>query len=164
MAKVGRPKADHSGFVCACGNAGDYHAKGLCSICYGKAHNARTYQVRRAVRIRNARKWNLEHSEQVNARKRVYYSKRKAEERVPRDYGISYTEYLERRDKQEGKCAICQRKPSKLVLDHDHETGKLREFLCGRCNVLLGWLESTAPEGLEAVINYLERHCQVQKG
>ncbi len=41
----------------------------------------------------------------------------------------------------DGKCAIC-RKPEtrgrRLSLDHDHETGELRGFLCSRCNLLIG--------------------------
>ena len=36
---------------------------------------------------------------------------------------------------QEGKCAICRKSKSleKLELDHDHETGRLRGFLCKNC-------------------------------
>ena len=30
-----------------------------------------------------------------------------------------------------------------LCLDHDHTTGELRKFLCNRCNMIVGVLESS---------------------
>lgn len=40
-----------------------------------------------------------------------------------------------------GVCAVCG-VDSQLVLDHDHTTGKVRGWLCNRCNIGLGWAES----------------------
>lgn len=40
-----------------------------------------------------------------------------------------------------GCCEICGDKESKLVLDHNHESGKLRGLLCDPCNKFLGKLE-----------------------
>ena len=39
---------------------------------------------------------------------------------------------------QDGKCAICHQVPTKLVIDHDHETGLVRGLLCSPCNTSLG--------------------------
>lgn len=39
--------------------------------------------------------------------------------------------------KQRGKCLICEKK-EKLVVDHDHETKKIRGLLCHSCNLTLG--------------------------
>jgi len=62
-------------------------------------------------------------------------------------------------------CAICGRKlghkkgrsglPSRLVIDHEHKTGKIRGLLCSRCNSGIGIFEEKI-ELLEAAIKYLE--------
>lgn len=38
----------------------------------------------------------------------------------------------------QGRCAICDISPARLVEDHDHETGLVRGFLCNRCNTMEG--------------------------
>ncbi len=60
----------------------------------------------------------------------------------------------------DGKCGICKRKPSnlaRLVLDHDHKTGKVRGFICSQCNVALGMV-GDSPERLRQLAAYLESH------
>ena len=75
-------------------------------------------------------------------------------------YGITVEEYKQRLLSQEGICALCK-KP--LVnspapnLDHDHETGKLREFLHAECNTALGLLKDD-PKICRLAAEYLERH------
>lgn len=44
-----------------------------------------------------------------------------------------------------------------LTLDHDHETGEFRGWLCGHCNALLGRAEDNLII-LRAAIKYLKRH------
>jgi hypothetical protein len=58
-------------------------------------------------------------------------------------------------EKQNGACAICQRSDEKLVLDHCHATGGIREALCHKCNIGLGMAEDD-PERLRAMAVYLE--------
>jgi hypothetical protein len=60
---------------------------------------------------------------------------------------------------QDGKCAICQCKPSKtLHLDHNHSTGKVRALLCQLCNHAIGLLKEQ-PEVLKRAATYLERYA-----
>lgn len=57
-------------------------------------------------------------------------------------YGITLAEYNSLRKKQNLKCAICFNK-TKLVVDHDHNTGKVRGLLCNFCNMALSLYDNT---------------------
>ena len=60
---------------------------------------------------------------------------------------------------QGGCCAIC-RKPltyKETCVDHDHQTGELRDILCRHCNWLLGHARESI-ETLQSAIRYLEKH------
>jgi hypothetical protein len=52
-------------------------------------------------------------------------------------YGMTREQYDELLAKQGGACAIC-RATEDLVVDHDHDTGKVCGILCRKCNVGLG--------------------------
>lgn len=78
--------------------------------------------------------------------------------------GISWAEVVERYP-ADNRCEVCGRAPEeanpggrfvRLSLDHCHETGSLRGFLCGPCNTGLGQLGDTA-ERVRAALDYLLR-------
>jgi hypothetical protein len=58
---------------------------------------------------------------------------------------------------QEGKCAICGSLERRLVIDHDHETGKVRALLCWGCNVGLGYF-GDSPEMMMEAIAYVKQY------
>lgn len=63
---------------------------------------------------------------------------------VVREYGFEPGQYARMLAEQEGRCAICRRRPirRRLAVDHDHNTGRVRGLLCYTCNhEVLGWLE-----------------------
>jgi hypothetical protein len=76
-------------------------------------------------------------------------------------YGITREEYDALTIKQGGLCAICKGsdprrgKSTRLFVDHDHETGRVRGLLCHRCNVALGGFSDDIAR-LRAAANYLE--------
>jgi len=63
---------------------------------------------------------------------------------IGRTYSISPERYEEIILEQNGMCAICKSKPPKLVVDHDHATGKVRGLLCNNCNRGIGFLKDDA--------------------
>jgi endogenous inhibitor of DNA gyrase (YacG/DUF329 family) len=66
-----------------------------------------------------------------------------------RNYGITYADYTVMEEAQDHRCALCDRKGYtmaeyhilKLVVDHDHKTGRVRGLLCHDCNRALGLLK-----------------------
>jgi hypothetical protein len=61
---------------------------------------------------------------------------------------------------QENRCAICNKqsgetKGTKLYVDHNHDTNKVRELLCAGCNTIVGALENPLLARAEA---YLRKH------
>lgn len=94
---------------------------------------------------------------------------------LKRFYGLSLEDYEAMRAAQGYRCAICQRhedelpqrksgrprldgKPiaaaTKLVVDHDHETGKIRGLLCGWCNSGIGSFQDRA-DWLSGAVAYV---------
>ena len=81
-----------------------------------------------------ARSWRIAHrdSDKNSARKFRYKNL----------YGMSIQDYDKMLEKQGGCCMICKEHhtdhATRLHVDHDHNTGKVRGLLCRRCNMLLG--------------------------
>jgi hypothetical protein len=84
--------------------------------------------------------------------------RRKAEKwRFKNLYGITQEDYREMNEKQSGRCAICQTIPEKrLVVDHCHNTGRVRGLLCYDCNHGLGKFRDNVEFLLEAA-SYLQK-------
>lgn len=74
--------------------------------------------------------------------------------KIKQQYGIDYFAMVEQQD---GQCAICfssPQPPYRLVVDHDHATGKVRGLLCKQCNTVLGLCRDD-PTVLARAIAYL---------
>lgn len=75
---------------------------------------------------------------------------------LTRRYGIVAEEFDGMFEAQDGLCAICRSAPAAHV-DHDHDTGEVRDLLCFNCNGGLGQFKDDA-EVLRAAADYVERH------
>lgn len=77
-------------------------------------------------------------------------------------YGITLSEFLAMHEKQGNVCKICLgiRGVRKLVVDHQHETGKVRGLLCENCNRGIGLFDDNI-EILKSAIKYLEETGQL---
>jgi hypothetical protein len=84
---------------------------------------------------------------------------------IERKYEISFADFLYLRERQDGRCAICQEKiityigtrktrKSQLQIDHCHRTGAVRGLLCFLCNSGLGKFRDN-PALLRAAADYL---------
>ena len=74
-------------------------------------------------------------------------------------YNMTYDEYLDLYNKQEGKCAICKEEKilgtkSGLLVDHNHTTNIVRGLLCNNCNTALGKFKDNM-EILTNAISYI---------
>ena len=76
-----------------------------------------------------------------------------------RRYGITAEQYDAMLAAQEGRCALCGRRPGRvrLALDHDHATGEARGLLCSTCNrEVVGALDGH-PDRIARAIGFLTR-------
>jgi len=104
----------------------------------------------------------------VEKKKDYYYKnlKRWRFKHLHNTYGIT----LEQFEKmiQVEKCPICGNdaiheyegrgcKSGKIVVDHNHETGQIRGFICTYCNVMLGNAKDNI-QTLQNAIQYLQTH------
>ena len=84
--------------------------------------------------------------------------KRYRNRQLKNDFGITLDTYNQMLSEQESCCATCNRHVSELskplVVDHDHNTGKVRGLLCDYCNRLLGNYENK-PELFKSFDSYL---------
>ncbi len=80
-------------------------------------------------------------------------------------YGLTLEDHKAMYDAQSGKCAICdahmeihnRQMVDSCHVDHNHETGKVRQLLCGLCNKMLGLARENV-EVLQSAIKYLNVH------
>ena len=98
---------------------------------------------------------------------------------LARFYGVTMAQYVEMHAAQGGCCAICRKPESAkipgrknasyedgrtrdLSVDHDHETGVVRQLLCNACNHMLGHSKEN-PAILRAAADYIEFHRKALK-
>jgi hypothetical protein len=110
----------------------------------------------------NRNKWRSSGAGRIKAlnRHKEYYASHKREEkdsRLKRTYGISLEDYENLLKQQNFKCYFCevthsQEKP--LLVDHDHETGRVRGLLCLSHNQAIAKFGDT-PAGAANLLQYL---------
>jgi hypothetical protein len=80
---------------------------------------------------------------------------------LQREYGITIEQYDEMLLLQNHSCAICKihivNLDKELAVDHDHETGEVRELLCSNCNTALGLIKDKSWVA-HRMFRYLKKH------
>lgn len=103
-------------------------------------------------------KWRENNRERYNASMREYRKKHYQKLRLQR-YDLTPEQHAQMLLEQKGVCAICSKLPKgkrPLVVDHNHDTGKVRGLLCYGCNRALHVLENIIL--LEAATAYLKKY------
>src|ERR1041384_3130226 len=155
---MGRPKLDYTNTVCkSCPVVGGRRINEQCAKCYRRDyyHNRTRRVTIAAERSRKTREWREKNPERWAELVKRHNTKDKW---FLWRYGITHEKYLEFRTAQNGICALCHKDAKRLVLDHNHETGRLRKFLCDRCNMFVGWVEKTGVAFVHEVVDYLSKH------
>jgi len=180
VAKYGVAQKRRTVVCVQCGQTRPHSAKGLCNRCYlhdlppevqakrRDSHRAWLQKRREDPEYlkREAERQKAWGQTPEGAEYQKQYAKnyrpppktvRKARDRhLQKTYGISLVEFERRSEDQLGLCAICLRAKKRLVVDHCHQTGKIRGLLCVSCNRGLGYL-CDQPAVIRSAALYLEK-------
>lgn len=93
---------------------------------------------------------------------RVRNRQTRLEKLLKQQYGMTLEDYQKLLDATGGVCGICLCSPTedgqrRLVVDHDHATGRVRGLICRSCNLGLGYFKDDLTILLSA-LKYLEAH------
>lgn len=98
------------------------------------------------------------------------YKEKNLRHHLKDSHNISIERFKELEKGQDGVCAICFRPASgnhiltsRLFVDHNHQTGKIRGLLCGLCNTAIGHFKEDITI-LHSAISYLNKHLSEASG
>ncbi|MGH7974916.1 MAG: endonuclease VII domain-containing protein [bacterium] len=112
-----------------------------------KKYHHSWYLAHRENQIKLAKLWSKAHPNEAKASKLKY------------DYNLSLEDYNKMLIHQDNRCALC-RIYRKLVVDHDHKTGRVRGLLCNSCNLALRYFENE--ETFNKILKYIQKQVALQ--
>ena len=136
---------------------------------YKKNREKRLQQNRRYRNSEKGKRNQKRYDKLRSVHKKKYYEENKEQMRVTtrkcklkRLYGLTPNDYNKIFESQSGVCLICgnvetrtrKGRPTQLVIDHCHISGKVRGLLCSICNSRLGWYEKCQ----EKIESYLKNN------
>lgn len=131
----------------------------ICKICNNRKTSA-WGKENREKRNKAVREWRKRNPEENKKNFKKYYYENhdliKMRQVVRLYKDLTIEDYKNMFIIQNNKCAICNEE-AKLHVDHNHNTGKVRELLCGNCNKAIGLLKEDI-NIIENVKKYLEKH------
>ncbi len=112
--------------------------------------------------------WRKKNPEKAKAIKQRWISKNREKHvngarnaALQRRYGSTLADYDSMFENQKGACAICGvlsgEGRKRLVVDHCHTSGRVRQLLCQSCNAVIG-MSFEDISILQSAVNYLNRH------
>ena len=133
---------------------------------YSKEYNSKNFEKRKLAF--NA--WVEKNPERMRELKKNNREKNKLIERerkLKRFYNMTLEDYDNLMASQNSKCKICSKdaadeRNKNLVIDHCHDSGKVRSLLCDRCNRTLGVLEENV-DLMMKMMQYIKQHEHLKK-
>jgi Recombination endonuclease VII len=128
------------------------------AFCSQRCRNQKRHSIsdRKQWSVRHKR-WYQNHKKEQ--RQRVKNSPKRWNRHCMKNYGITEDQYWQIFADQSGKCCISGLPPkpgTKLCIDHDHRTGKVRGLVRREINSALGAFQDNV-EWLQKAIAYLQR-------
>lgn len=116
-----------------------------------KADN--TAYMKKYRQSKSFKKWYAANADKERERSRVKHYKQK--------YGISWEDKVCMYEEQKGLCACCFKpmppvRDTRVCVDHDHCTKKVRALVHRDCNWMIGWIENY-PELVDLAREYLKK-------
>ena len=126
---------------------GDKHKKKICNMCH-KLLNVEQFSL------------NQNNKHGVIRRPSCKQCRTDIDKRAPKSKQAKAFEKKRPKKGQAFKCPICQKRSianvtAKIVADHNHHTGNIRDFICDSCNTGLGRFKN-GEDYLKNAIRYLE--------
>jgi len=125
-----------------------------------KIKNKEWYAANKARKLESTRTWAQNNPDRVKKSAQKYVKKNSRKLTLNsklRRYGITLEKYNLMIEGQKGMCAICNNVPDRLVIDHNHATGEVRQLLCVSCNAALGQVKESENIVL-SMLSYLRKH------
>ncbi len=116
-----------------------------------RAYRREYHQKNREKVLASNRKYYEQHREEIRARRRLDSKK----DGLKYKYGMTIEQWDEMFLRQGGRCAICE-EATELQVDHCHDSGRVRELLCRRCNTSIGQFQED-PELLARAAAYVTK-------
>ncbi len=146
--------------------------RNICKYCYSvyqkdkrlrnadklKAYEKKKYEKNKETIIARVNKWEEENKEERKEYRKNYYKENKpriSKENKKRQYNLTEEQYIDLTSS--GNCDICGLADDKMCIDHDHDNGKVRGFLCNNCNSGLGFLQDRY-EVVQKAYKYLQNY------
>ena len=127
------------------------------------AEHGKNYRENNKEKIAERQKeYQKNNKEQIAGYQKEYRKKNKnkiADQILKRKYNLSIEDWKKIFNSQNKCCAICKNNKTGLrgfVVDHNHQSGKVRAILCDNCNKLLGHAKDS-PSVCRLAAEYLEK-------
>lgn len=138
-------------------------SRGLCGACYNKYLLNRDPEKKKTILQRKRELWAIRYSSYNGPE----HAKVQKNRHLKHRYGIDLEEYEKMHVDQNNRCAICgdvggNTRASRLYVDHDHSSGRVRQLLCPKCNTAVGVIEQGIGR-IKELANYLHKHAPTNK-